>query len=82
MDGAARGASDCLVGYTSARKVVQCASAHLRKLLLVRHDDVVLESDNDVLIRSEFEVVRNHPRIVLLLVSNLKWRAAKLTLIW
>ena len=82
MEGAARGASDCLVGCMSARNVVQCASAHLRKLLLIRHDDVVLESDNDVLVCAELEIVRNNPRIVLLPVSNLKWRAAKLTLIW
>lgn len=40
--------------------------AYLCKILLVCHNDVVLQRNNDILVGSIFKVVGNDPRIVLL----------------
>jgi len=40
--------------------------AYLGKILLICHDDIMFESDNDILVCTILEIIGNDPRVVLL----------------
>lgn len=56
---------------------------YLGQISFVRHDDIVLESDDDILVCAKFEVVGDHAGVVLLVVSApCCWMHCDRTLIW
>ena len=54
-----------LVSYGHNKDGKGVAEAYLCQILLVRHDHIMLKSDNDILVGSIFEIIRHHSRIVL-----------------
>ena len=65
-------ASDERVGYSQS-----CPDQrpHLAEISLIRHQNIVFQGNDDILVRPELEVVRDHTRSVLLFQSlESEWR--------
>ena len=64
--------SDERVGYSQS-----CPDQrpHLAEISLIRHQNIVFQGNDDILVRPELEVVRDHTRSVLLFQSlESEWR--------